>query len=55
MTVVKGFCHTHTGNEASSCVGGVVERLPSLYVYFGPGGIASGGIPVATHHLAENE
>ena len=25
----------HTGNEVSSCVGGVAERPPSVCVYFG--------------------
>ena len=36
VTVVRWCCHTHTGNEVSSCVGRVVERLRSLCVYFGP-------------------
>ena len=36
VTVVRWCCHTHTGNEVSSCVGRVVERLGSLCVYFGP-------------------
>ena len=36
VTVVGWCCHTHTGNEVSSCVGRVVERLPSLCVCFGP-------------------
>ena len=36
VTVVRWCCYTHTGNEVSSCVGRVVERLRSLCVYFGP-------------------
>ena len=34
VTVVMWCCHTHTGNEVSSCVGGVVKRLQSLSVSF---------------------
>ena len=29
VTVVRWCCHTHTGNEVSSCVGKVVETLLS--------------------------
>ena len=36
VTVVRWCCHTQTGNEVSSCVGRVVERLRSLCVYFSP-------------------
>ena len=36
VTVVRCCCQTHTGNEVSSCVGRVLERLRSLCVYFGP-------------------
>ena len=28
-------CPAHTGNEVSSCVGGVAERPPSVCVCFG--------------------
>ena len=31
VTVVRWWCHTHTGNEVSSWVGRVVERLGSLW------------------------
>ena len=32
VTVVRWCCHNYTGNEVSSCVGRVVERLQSLCV-----------------------
>ena len=54
VTVVWWCCHTHTGNEVSSCVGRVVERLPSLCVCFGPADAVwfkwDCGLPVASQH-----
>ena len=62
VTVVRWCCHTHTGNEVSSCVGRVVERLRSLCVFWPCGCSAalvgllwvSGGLLVASQHLVES-
>ena len=49
VTVVRWCCHTHTGNEVSSCVGRVLERLPvcilALWIQCGLSGIVC-GLPV---------
>ena len=62
VVVRRWCCSTHTGNEVSSCVGGVVEQSWWNCVHFGFVKAvwflwdclwASGGLPVASQHLIE--